>query len=243
MSSSQASTEGGPGPGVVARDVYAAYGGRRRAHLGLQGFTADFRPGITGLVGPNGAGKTTFLRSVAGLLTPSSGLLEIYGESPNAYVAARGIGFLPETPVLPGYLAVQEFLSGLRGPHSGGAAGRDAGLQGLMQRPLDSLSMGQRKKAALTAALLRGPDIVLLDEPTNGLDPMAARDLRETLLDERERGATLIVSSHHMDELQRIADALVFVKEGRVAGAWSRDDALDSFGTLESLFDHVLRQV
>ena len=242
MSSSPTPGESRPGGRVAARDLVVTYGRGKRARPGLRGFTAGFGPGITGLVGPNGAGKTTFLRAVAGLLPPASGSLEIDGESPEAFVGARGIGFLPETPLFPGYLTVQEFLSGLRGPGSDGRWGQEAGLQALLRSPLDSLSMGQRKKVALAAALLGSPEVVLLDEPTNGLDPTAARDLRETLLREKAGGATLIVSSHHLDELQRIADALVFVKGGRVAGSWTRRDALASFGTLESLFHHVLRE-
>jgi ABC-2 type transport system ATP-binding protein len=242
LSSSHTPGESRPGSRVAARDLVATYGRGRRARPGLRGFTAGFGPGITGLVGPNGAGKTTFLRAVAGLLPLASGSLEIDGETSEAFVAARGLGFLPETPRFPGYLTVQEFLSGLHGCGSDGGWGREAGLQALLRSPLDSLSMGQRKKVALAAALLGSPEVILLDEPTNGLDPTATRDLRETLLREKEGGATLIVSSHHLDELQRIADALVFVKGGRVAGSWTRRDALASFGTLESLFHHVLRE-
>jgi ABC-2 type transport system ATP-binding protein len=242
MSSYCTPGESRPRGRVIARNLVATYGRGRRSRPGLRGFTADFGPGITGLVGPNGAGKTTFLRAVAGLLPPASGSLAIDGESPEAFVAAQGIGFLPETPLFPGYLTVKEFLSGLQGSGSEEGWGREAGIQTLLRSPLDSLSMGQRKKVALAAALLGSPGVVLLDEPTNGLDPVAARDLRETLLREREGGATLIVSSHHLDELQRIADALVFVKGGKVAGSWTRHDALRSFGTLESLFHHVLRE-
>jgi ABC-type multidrug transport system ATPase subunit len=240
MSSSQTSTEGTPGGWVVATDLVVRYGRVRRARLGLRGFTADFGPGITGLVGPNGAGKTTFLRAVAGLIPPVSGSLRIRGERPDAYVAARGIGFLPETPPLPGHLTVQEFLAGLQRSGSVGEWGRDAGLQELLRSPLESLSMGQRKKVALAAALVGNPEVILLDEPTNGLDPTAARGLRDTLLRESAGGATLILSSHHLDELQRVADVLVFVKGGRVAGSWTRREALASFGTLESLFHNVL---
>ena len=95
-------------------------------------------------------------------------------------------------------------------------------LDGLRHRRLDSLSLGQRKRVALAATLLGSPDVTLLDEPTNGLDPLAVRGLREALMVEREQGRNLVVSSHHLDELQRIADVLVFMKGGRAAGTWTR---------------------
>jgi ABC-type multidrug transport system ATPase subunit len=108
----------------------------------------------------------------------------------------------------------------------------------ILSKPLGSLSMGQRKKVALAGALSGSPSVLLLDEPTNGLDPLAIRDLRRTLLAQRARGILILISSHHLDELQRIADALVFVQDGSVLGAWSREEALGAFSSLEDLFDH-----
>jgi ABC-2 type transport system ATP-binding protein len=250
MSSSRTSADPPGGAPLEARDLVVAYGRGTKAGRGLKGFTAGFQPGITGLVGPNGAGKTTFLRAAAGLLPPSSGTLRIHGMEPAAFVAKGGIGILPESPVLPGFLRVEEFLRGLEPPpperKAPGAGNGESPmppweerLGALLKKPLDALSLGQRKKVALSAVLAGGPDLLLLDEPTNGLDPRAVRDLREALLRERARGATLVISSHHLDELQRVADALVFVKEGIAVGAWSREGAMGAFGTLERLFDHL----
>ena len=231
-------------PQVVASALVVTYGRRGKSGFGLHGFDATFSPGITGLVGPNGAGKTTFLRTACGLLSPDSGHIEIQGKPPTIYVAESGIGFLPENPELPGYLTVGEFLEGLP-PFEGRQPERNEGarwilrVEELLERSCGALSMGQRKKVALAASLKGSPDVLLLDEPTNGLDPMAVKELRRTLMEERERGITIIVSSHHLDELQRIADALVFVREGELAGAWTRSDALTGFSSLEALFDHV----
>lgn len=243
MSSLQRRRECG-GPRVRARELVVRYGRGRKAGGGLKGFTADFQPGITGLVGPNGAGKTTFLRAVAGLLPPTSGSLEIHGVEADVYVSRGEIGFLPENPVFPWYLTVEEFLEGLGSGadarlREAPGAERAALLHGLLNKRLDSLSLGERKKVALSAALLGAPRVLLLDEPTNGLDPTAVRGLRHALMGERERGITVIVSSHHLDELQRIADGLVFLKDGAAEGAWTRDAALAAFGSLEVLFDHV----
>jgi len=244
MSSSSEISETGVGPQIVATELVVAYGKRGQASFGLHGFSATFAPGITGLVGPNGAGKTTLLRTACGLLPPTSGQLEIMGKPPSAYVAEWGIGFLPENPVLPEYLTVGEFLEGVP-PFETHLRDGKAGprwilrVGELMEKSCDSLSLGQRKKVALAAALKGNPQVLLLDEPTNGLDPLAVKELRRTLMEERDRGITIIVSSHHLDELQRVADALVFVRKGELAGAWTRTEALGAFPSLEALFDHV----
>lgn len=261
-----------PGSGqslVVATDLEVGYGKRHRVR-GLRGFTATFRPGITGLVGPNGAGKTTLLRTLAGGMEPRGGRLEMQGQSPAGFRSTHGIGFLPESPPLPDHLTGEEFLRGLGEiPFRGGGEevadapcrprpGRfSPGLplaevrplisrdllpedflpRELLLRPLGSLSMGQRKKMALAAALMGNPRVLLLDEPTNGLDPLAVRDLRRVLLAEKAHGRVILISSHHLDELQRISDEVVFIRDGRAAGTWSREEAADSSGSLESLFE------
>lgn len=243
-----------PSGGIVVRAVELAvqYGRGRGISRGLGGFSACFHPGIAGLVGPNGAGKSTFLRAVLGLVEPRAGHVLVGNRSPASYLSRRPIGFLPENPVLPDYLRVGEFLEGLSGREGPASSQRTeesrgrvpvgtGGVTPLLSRPLSSLSLGERKKVALAAALLGLPDLLLLDEPTNGLDPLAMDHLRRTLLAERRRGATLIVSSHHLDELQRIADVLVFVNAGRAAGSWTRRQALERFGSLDGLFRHVFR--
>jgi len=233
----------GNGPQIVASALVVRYGKKNTSHFGLHGFDATFTPGITGLVGPNGAGKTTFLRSACGLLTPTSGRIEIEGRAPTDYVADQGIGFLPENPILPPYLTMGEFLEGLP-PFEANQPAEEGPrwilrVEELLERSCDALSLGQRKKVALAASLKGNPSVLLLDEPTNGLDPLAVKELRKTLMEERERGITIIVSSHHLDELQRVADALVFVRAGTQAGAFTRADALRGFPSLEALFDHV----
>lgn len=227
---------------IVAEDLEVGYGKGKRVS-GLRGFSAVFRPGITGLVGPNGAGKTTLLRAISGLLEPHGGHLVIGDADPGTFISRRGIGFLPEVPPLPGYLTGREFLAGLpgdtlNGRRANGSPTLSLCATDLLSSPIGSLSLGQRKKVALAAALSGDPEVLLLDEPTNGLDPLAIRELREALVEERALGTIILISSHHLDELQRIADALVFVNEGTVAGSWSREEAPHEFRHLETLFHH-----
>lgn len=163
---------------------------------------------------------------------------------PDEYLVTHGVGFLPENPISLPYLTVGELLDGLP-PYDPptdkptGKGGGTLGIENLLKKPLSSLSHGQRKRVALAASLKGDPGVLLLDEPTNGLDPMAVTELRRILLRERERGGIIIVSSHHLDELQRVADGYVFVQDGRGAGAWDRESAMGRFPSLEALFCHV----
>jgi Cu-processing system ATP-binding protein len=239
MSSSSEGRPGKNGTSIEATSVRVSYG-RGSGPDALDGFEATLGPGLTGLVGPNGAGKSTFLRVAAGLLATSSGALRLGGLPPGQFVRERGVGYLPEHPILPGHLTVREFLAGL--PPYGKAEGVSPGpeeeletVKELLGKPCDTLSLGQRKKVALAAALRGAPPVLLLDEPTNGLDPMAVADLRTTLTVEREKGHTILVSSHHLDELQRIADAYLFVRAGRVVGQWANGAELGG-ETLEGLY-------
>ena len=222
------------------------YGRGTRAALGLKAFTASFGPGITALVGPNGAGKSTFLRTVCGLLSPSGGSISVAGVDPVVFVSAHGTGFLPESPPLPWYLTPREFLMGLA-PEVLSGLGVEGDLWGIpgfgsiLDKRIGTLSLGQKKKVALAAALSRNPGLLLLDEPTNGLDPMAVQDLREVLSRLGRNGMTVIVSSHHLDELQRLAEFLVFADHGRCLRTWTQREALDQYPSFDSLFEDVFR--
>lgn len=229
---------------IEARNLEVGYRSKGSFNPGLKGFSATFGPGITGLIGPNGAGKSTFLRTVCGLLEPRGGELKVGGKNPRAYVETHGVGFLPEVPHFPSFLTVGEFLDGVAGALADGAKpstdyGYVPGLDLLLDRGVQELSQGQRKKVALGAALMGAPEVVLLDEPTNGLDPVAVRELRELLAELGRQGFTVVVSSHHLDELQRLADALVFVLDGKALGSWSREEALSAFGSLDVLYEQA----
>ena len=229
------------GPRITADAVSVSFGRGAGRVLAVSGLTARFEPGITGLVGPNGAGKSTFLRTLTGLLRPSEGALLVDGLPPEAYVASQGVAFLPEAPPLPEFLTVAEFLSGIPGGDASWEAedGDRLGLDGILSRMIGTLSLGQKKKTALRAALLSDPSLLVVDEPTNGLDPSAVRELRTLLVELGEAGRTVIVSSHHLDELQRVAQSVLFVDRGRALGHWDREAALARFGSFDTLYDHL----
>ncbi|MBI4265543.1 MAG: heme ABC exporter ATP-binding protein CcmA [Acidobacteria bacterium] len=182
---------------------------------------------ILALLGPNGAGKTTTLRMLAGLIQPSAGTVRIDGEEMSRGAASRlrgRIGFLTETPGLWDRLTVLQNLTvyarlhGLEAPRRAADAALD--LFGMRDRARDvaaQLSKGLKQRVALARALLHEPDIVLLDEPTAGLDPESARDVRGLVRRLREQGRAVLLSTHNLDEVERVADRVAVIRTRLVA--------------------------
>ncbi|MCB9668654.1 MAG: ABC transporter ATP-binding protein [Alphaproteobacteria bacterium] len=202
-------------------DVVKTYGGKRA----LDGLTFDVPTGgITGFVGPNGAGKTTTFSVVSGFLTQDEGALEILGLPAFDPWKHRGrLGVLPQDAELSDRHTPLELLTHLA--RLQGMGGRDAAREAsrvvdvvrLSERGssrIASLSHGMRRRVAVASALLGSPELVLLDEPMAGLDPLQAKSLREALAELRGR-QTLVVSSHNLDELERFCDHVVMIDQGR----------------------------
>jgi len=185
------------------------------------------RSEIVALLGPNGAGKTTTLRMLAGLIAPSEGTVAIDGVAVTRATGARlrrRIGFLTETPGLWDRLTVRENLSvyaRLYGLQSVGAAiDRALDLFGLTDRAsarASELSKGMRQKVALARALMHEPPVLLLDEPTSGLDPEVRRTVRRLLEERRAAGCAILVSTHNLDEAERLADRVAVLNARLIA--------------------------
>jgi ABC-2 type transport system ATP-binding protein len=182
---------------------------------------------IVALLGPNGAGKTTTLRMLAGLIAPTSGSVTIDGvrltRATGASLRTR-IGFLTEAPGLWDRLTVRENLriyAGLYGlANADRTIDRSLDLFGLTARASTrtiELSKGTRQKVALARTLLHGPTILLLDEPTSGLDPEVTRSVRRLLDERRAAGCSILVSTHNLDEAERLADRVAVLHERLVA--------------------------
>jgi ABC-2 type transport system ATP-binding protein len=217
---------------IAAHDVTKRFG----STVALAGLTADIGPGITGLLGSNGAGKTTFMSLVLGLRSRDGGELSVLGRDPQtAGIEMRArIGFAPEHHELPSELAATDFVRHLAEMHllpRRGAVQRanDAlwlvGLGEERFRPVATMSTGQRQRVKLAAAIAHDPELVLLDEPTDGLDPIQ----RTSMLDLIRRigsefGLNVLISSHHLEEVERICDAVVIVEGGEVVRAGSLAD-------------------
>ncbi|MFM7291451.1 MAG: ABC transporter ATP-binding protein [Planctomycetia bacterium] len=194
----------------------------------LDGVSLDVTPGVTGLVGPNGAGKSTLVRSILGLVRLAAGSVRVYGLDParEPRRVRSLIGVVPEDECsVPGLSGVEMVryaarLCGLPGTESLRRAHEvldwcDAGQE--RYRPVETLSVGTRQKVSFAAALVHDPRMVILDEPTNGLDPLERRAMLGRLVTlARDHGKTVLVSTHVLPDVQSICDRVVVLARGRV---------------------------
>ena len=179
---------------------------------------------VMGLIGENGAGKSTLLGLIAGLIFPSKGTVSVNGFRARSLSARRIIGYMPESPVFLGLYTARQVLlyhGALFRLSRKSAALRASelldrlALSASANRRCYGFSMGMRQRLALGVALMGDPRILLLDEPGNGLDPVGIADLRELLLDLSRSGKTMMISSHRLDELEKVTSDFVFLKQGR----------------------------
>ena len=180
---------------------------------------------VTALVGPNGAGKTTLLKSVLGLTRPDEGVILFDGHPLGDDESFRArIGYMPQAPRFPGNLTGSELYAMLRDLR-GDARPADETLfqtfelRAQLDKPVRTLSGGTRQKINAALAFAFSPDLLILDEPTAGLDPVSSATLKDKILADRGAGRTVIVTSHVMGDLEELADDVVFLAEGRVCFA------------------------
>jgi ABC-2 type transport system ATP-binding protein len=206
------------------RKIYRRRGGGQV--VAVEGLSFTVRPGeIVGLLGPNGAGKTTAMQLALELLDPDAGEVRHFGRDPELLEVRRRIGYAPDAPLFPRRLTGLQILV-LHGEMLGFARGaaRDraakfaeqVGLAEPARRPAGTYSRGQAQRLGLALALLGDPDLVLLDEPTAGLDPAGVAAMRELLVSLRGRGAGVLLNSHLLSEVERVCDRVLFIKEGRL---------------------------
>ena len=194
--------------------------------------SCSFGPGVTGLLGPNGAGKTTFLRVMVGLLTPSEGQISILGDDPRGNPDVfRRVGFVHEDEAVYEVFTAQDFvafnaaLSGVERPNEAAEKALETvGLTDVADRKVGTFSKGMRQRAKVAAALAHGPQVLVLDEPLNGVDPVQRARLIELFGNLAARGHTVIVSSHVLHEVERLADRVIAMVDGRLAAAGTISD-------------------
>ena len=177
---------------------------------------------VVGLVGPNGAGKTTLIKLLLGLAHPTGGDILVDGISIGAGDAYRArIGYMPQIAKFPDNLTAAELLRMLRSLRGNAASSLDAlverlGLADQLDTPLRVLSGGTRQKVNAALALMFRPDVLVLDEPTAGLDPLSSATLKDEILARNDAGATVLVTSHIMSELEDLCDEVAFLLDGSV---------------------------
>ncbi len=182
---------------------------------------------IFGFIGPNGAGKSTTIRTLLALLKPTSGSAEIFGmdTAKRAEVIAREVGYVPGEAAYYDRMRVRELLSYTAALYQKNCEKKTRELCDRLKldenRRIADLSFGNKKKVAIVSALLHEPKLIILDEPTAGLDPLVQQTFFEILAEENKRGATIFFSSHILSEVQKFCGRVAILKEGRLASIQS----------------------
>ena len=221
-------------PVVVVEGVQKHYGKVKA----VDGLTFSISPGeFIGFVGPNGAGKSTTIKMLTAQLLPTAGTIRVCGvdvtTDPNAARAATG--YVPEVPKMYEYLSAREmieFVAEIRGGGDVDAALEIAGLGADADRLIQEYSQGMRRKTALAAAMVAKPKVLILDESLNGLDPPSAARVLEALDAARAAGAAVILSTHVLDTLEKVATRILMVRGGKLiadVGADQLDGVRDLF--------------
>src|SRR5262249_30943000 len=180
---------------------------------------------LFGFVGPNGAGKTTTIRTAMGLIRPTRGRVSIFGHPAGSRAARERLGFLPESPYFYDYLSARELLDlagrifGLAPAERRARAGKlleRVGLGDAADRPLRKFSKGMLQRAGLAQALMNDPELVVLDEPMSGLDPLGRKDVRDLMVELHEAGKTIFFSTHILPDVEALCDRVGVIHQGRL---------------------------
>ena len=222
---------------------------RRPKVRAVDGISFEVRRGeVFGLLGPNGSGKSTTLKMILGLLHPTRGQLAVLGRSPREVRAKARVGYLPDEPVFYDYLRGGEiirFVGEMHGFSKAEIAQRSTPLierlelGDAIEEFAVNYSKGMKKKLALVCAMLHDPALLILDEPTNGLDPFATRSLHELMREKVAAGHTVFFSTHLLDQAEKLCDRVGIVYQGRLAAAGTVDElrgGLPQESTLEEVF-------
>ena len=225
------------GPPITVRDLRKTYRsgflGRKR-HEALRGISLEVGRGqVFGLLGPNGAGKTTMIKVLLGLVRSFEGEAQLFGEPVGRAALRQRVGYLPEAHQLPPYLTARQVLS-LFGQFSGVPRKElvqriphwleRVGIPEAADRKVKEFSKGMKQRLGLAQALIHEPDLVFLDEPTDGVDPRGRKDIRAIVAEARERGATLFVNSHLLQEVQQMCDSIVILSNGRIVKSGTTEE-------------------
>ncbi|MEM9079165.1 MAG: ABC transporter ATP-binding protein [Verrucomicrobiota bacterium] len=217
-----------PDPAVQITDLVKDFPGqlRKSKHRAVDHVTLTIEPGqVYGLIGPNGSGKSTTMKALLGLLAPTSGSCEIFGKNSLKTDSRKDVGYLPENPYFYKHLTGTEtlrFYGKLCGMSKQAIKDRSAelleltSLQDAAKRRLGGYSKGMLQRIGLAQALIQSPRLLILDEPTAGVDPLGSRQIRDLILKLKSEGITVFLCSHLLEQVQEICDTIGIIHQGRM---------------------------
>ena len=204
----------------------------------VRGIDLTVRKGeIFGFLGPNGAGKTTTIKMLMGLIRPSGGVMRLFGGSPDELPTRARIGYLPEQPYFYDYLKPAEILDFYARLFRIRRAERKKRTDELIEKVglghsrhlrLRQFSKGMLQRVGIASALINDPELVVLDEPLSGLDPIGRKEMRDIIVDLRARGRTVFFSSHILSDIELICDKVAIIEQGRLRALGTLDELLDA---------------
>lgn len=212
----------------------------------VKGISLNVRPGeVVGVVGPNGAGKTTTIKMILGLLEPDKGSIKIFGHDIQENDVRTRIGYMPENPSFYAHLTGRElivFAGELFGIEKKKLAARASellklvGLEKAGDRQLHGYSKGMLQRICLAQALVNEPELLFLDEPLDGLDPIGRIEMKEILLNVKKRGAAIVLNSHILSDVAAVSDTIVIMYQGKMVKTGSVEKLVPKGRTLEEVF-------
>lgn len=234
------------------RIVVEGLGKRYARHWALRGVNARFAEGeVVMIIGPNGSGKTTLIKCLLGLVHASEGAINVNGHPVEQGPGYRArLGYMPQYAEFPRELTVDQLLrmmNDVRDARSGSTDDRligSLGVDALLDKRIGRLSGGMRQKVSAVLAFRYKPDVLVLDEPTAGLDPLSAAKLMDAVLRAKRAGATVLITSHIMEEVQAYGDRVAYLEDGRLRFALPPETLLEVTGerTLSAALPKYLAQ-
>jgi len=226
---------------------------RRQRVTAVRNLNFEVRPGeVYGLLGPNGSGKSTTLKILLGLVTPNQGRAMIFGKDSRDYHSRAAVGFLPENPYFYKFLTAAETLRfygnvcGLRGAPLNKRIDELLALVGLEEardRRIGGFSKGMLQRIGLAQALVQDPLLVVLDEPTAGVDPAGSHQIRDLILDLKKRGKTVLLTSHLLEQVQEICDRVGIMARGEMIREGALEDLVSVKNQTEFIIENLSPEV
>ena len=223
----------------------------KQVHQALADVSFAVKPGSTvGFIGPNGAGKTTTLHVLLGFMAPDSGSATLFGQDVQSAVARNRIGYLSENPESYKFMTGKEYLTltarlfGIKGKEQQVRVAdllEEVELTDHANKKIGTYSRGMLQRIGLAQALINDPDLLILDEPTNGLDPIGRMKIRHLIEQLKEQGKTIFFSSHELSEIETVCDEIIMIARGKIIKHDTVDHLLNGHQNLEQYFLNAIQ--